>query len=189
MDKEDFYSGWGMVRAIPGPVFSVATYMGGIAMKDRGVAQQIMGCFIGATGIFLPSALAGAFFLSDLEQPEKICDRLSAHWKGSMRWSSGSSSLRPVYDEGPWQDGWKDIGINLAVIGATWALLSFYPAAFAGDCADLACGWALADDGVAATSRALMVAVFGCHHHGRPGSAPAGSRLPLPLFTAFPLPG
>src|SRR5262249_34208954 len=62
MNKEDFYSGWGMVRAIPGPVFSVATYMGGVAMKDKGVAFQILGCFIGATGIFLPSALLVLFF-------------------------------------------------------------------------------------------------------------------------------
>ena len=60
--KADFYSGAGMVRAIPGPVFSVATYMGGIAMKDRGTSWQILGCFIAATGIFLPSALLVLFF-------------------------------------------------------------------------------------------------------------------------------
>ena len=62
ISKEDFYSGAGMVRAIPGPVFSVAAFMGGIALKDKGPAMQALGCFIAATGIFLPSALLVLFF-------------------------------------------------------------------------------------------------------------------------------
>ncbi len=36
INKEDFYTGAGFVRAIPGPVFSVSSYMGGIAMRDMG---------------------------------------------------------------------------------------------------------------------------------------------------------
>ncbi|HEX3767734.1 MAG TPA: chromate transporter, partial [Puia sp.] len=57
INKEDFYTGAGFVRAIPGPVFSVSSYMGGIAMKDLGVSMQVLGCFVGSIAIFLPSAL------------------------------------------------------------------------------------------------------------------------------------
>jgi len=62
IDKDDFYAGAGFVRAIPGPVFSVSSYMGGIAMKDLGFSMQVMGCVIGSVAIFLPSALLVLFF-------------------------------------------------------------------------------------------------------------------------------
>ncbi|HEY8734407.1 MAG TPA: chromate transporter [Puia sp.] len=62
INKEDFYTGAGFVRAIPGPVFSVSSYMGGIAMKDLGFFMQVTGCVIGSVAIFLPSALLVLFF-------------------------------------------------------------------------------------------------------------------------------
>ncbi|MBS1918052.1 MAG: chromate efflux transporter [Bacteroidetes bacterium] len=62
IDKDDFYTGAGMVRGIPGPVFSVASFMGGIAMKDYGKTMQGIGCVIASLGIFLPSALLVLFF-------------------------------------------------------------------------------------------------------------------------------
>jgi chromate transporter len=62
INKEDFYTGAGFVRAIPGPVFSVSSYMGGIAMKDLGFSMQVTGCIVGSIAIFLPSALLVLFF-------------------------------------------------------------------------------------------------------------------------------
>lgn len=64
MSKEDFLTGSGIVRAIPGPVFSIGSYVGGMVLKDKGPqpAMQLMGCIIGAVAIFLPSALLVLFF-------------------------------------------------------------------------------------------------------------------------------
>ncbi|CAN5654260.1 chromate transporter [soil metagenome] len=64
MSKEDFLTGSGMVRAIPGPVFSIGSYVGGMALRDKTPqpAMQLMGCIIGAVAIFLPSALLVLFF-------------------------------------------------------------------------------------------------------------------------------
>lgn len=62
IDRDDFYTGAGMVRAIPGPVFSIASFMGGMAMNDRDAAWQALGCLIGTIAIFLPSALLVLFF-------------------------------------------------------------------------------------------------------------------------------
>jgi chromate transporter len=62
VSKDDFYTGAGIVRAIPGPVFSVASFMGGTLMKDGGALMQIFGCLIGSVAIFLPSALLVLFF-------------------------------------------------------------------------------------------------------------------------------
>jgi len=62
IERNDFYTGAGVVRAIPGPVFSIAAFTGGLAMKDKGPAFQALGCIIGAFAIFLPSALLVLFF-------------------------------------------------------------------------------------------------------------------------------
>ncbi len=68
IDKDDMYTGMGIVRAMPGPVFSIASFAGGMALKDEGEssqqrgAMQLFGCIIGTVAIFLPSALLVLFF-------------------------------------------------------------------------------------------------------------------------------
>jgi chromate transporter len=66
--ETDMYNGMGIVRAIPGPVFSIASFTGGLALKDMGSTKfeknmmQLFGCLIGMIAIFLPSALLILFF-------------------------------------------------------------------------------------------------------------------------------
>jgi chromate transporter len=62
LDQDQFLTGAGVVRAIPGPVFSISSYVGGLVMKGSGTSMQILGCIIGTIGIFLPSALLVLFF-------------------------------------------------------------------------------------------------------------------------------
>lgn len=62
IQREELLTGAGVVRAIPGPVFSIASFTGGIALKDEGNKMQAIGCIIGTVGIFLPSALLVLFF-------------------------------------------------------------------------------------------------------------------------------
>jgi len=62
VDKEEMYTAMGIVRAVPGPVFSIASFSGGMALKDMGTEMQVVGCLIGMVGIFLPSALLVLFF-------------------------------------------------------------------------------------------------------------------------------
>jgi chromate transporter len=68
IDKDDMYTGMGIVRALPGPVFSIASFTGGMALKDYGKTpeerslMQVVGCLIGTIAIFLPSALLVLFF-------------------------------------------------------------------------------------------------------------------------------
>lgn len=62
VEREELLTGAGMVRAIPGPVFSIASFMGGIALKKEGPRVQLLGCIIGSIAIFLPSALLVLFF-------------------------------------------------------------------------------------------------------------------------------
>lgn len=62
IDERDMYTAMGIVRALPGPVFSIASFTGGTALKDMGKEMQVLGCLIGTVAIFLPSALLVLFF-------------------------------------------------------------------------------------------------------------------------------
>jgi chromate transporter len=64
VEKDDMYTGMGIVRAMPGPVFAIASFTGGMAMKEMSPrpAMQVLGCLIGTIAIFLPSALLVLFF-------------------------------------------------------------------------------------------------------------------------------
>ena len=66
LTKEQYLTGWGLVRAIPGPVFSVASYTGGMVLKDSGKYMQLLGCIIGCVGIFLTERLTCFIFLSGM---------------------------------------------------------------------------------------------------------------------------
>jgi chromate transporter len=62
ISNADMMVGFGMIRAIPGPVFSVGSYVGGMAMKGKGKWNQFYGCIIGSVALFLPGILLLFFF-------------------------------------------------------------------------------------------------------------------------------
>lgn len=72
VEREELLTGAGMVRAIPGPVFSIASFMGGIALKKEGPRVQLLGCIIGSVAIFLPSALLVLFFFPVWQKLKKF---------------------------------------------------------------------------------------------------------------------
>lgn len=62
MSAEDLLTGFGVVQAVPGPVFSICTFAGGLALGGWGTCWQIAGCFIATIAVFLPSTLMLFFF-------------------------------------------------------------------------------------------------------------------------------
>jgi chromate transporter len=62
LSAENFLTGAGMVQAFPGPIFSIAAFMGGMILRDMGPLYQLLGCMIGTVAIFLPSLLLVLFF-------------------------------------------------------------------------------------------------------------------------------
>jgi chromate transporter len=62
LDRNVFLTGAGFVRAIPGPSFTIASFVGGTSMANRSTGFQILGCLIGTIGVFLPSFLLILFF-------------------------------------------------------------------------------------------------------------------------------
>lgn len=125
IDRNDFYIGAGIVRAIPGPVFSVAAYTGGLALKNKGPSWQIAGCFIGMIAIFLPSALLVLFFFPVWHNLKKYAvvyralEGINAVVVGIMV-ASTFYMMRDIS-----LTEFRTISVmNIAVILATWIILS-----------------------------------------------------------------
>lgn len=126
MTKEEFLTGSGMVRAIPGPVFSVATYTGGMVMKGRGVGIHLLGCLIGMVGIFLPSALLVLFFYPVWHNLKKYVvmyralEGINAVVVGIM-WAASVYLLKDISITGLQTVSF----LNIGVIVGTFLLLTF----------------------------------------------------------------
>jgi chromate transporter len=126
IDRESFYTGAGVVRAIPGPVFSIASFMGGIAMSDRGTTWQVMGCIIGSIAIFLPSVLLVLFFFPIWTNLKKYAivfralEGINATVVGFLI-ASTLYMLKDITASEWTEHGW----MNVVVIGGTWLMLAY----------------------------------------------------------------
>jgi chromate transporter len=123
--REEFYTGAGVVRAIPGPVFSIASFTGGMALRDQGAGWQIAGCIIASIAIFMPSALLVIFFFPIWNNLKKYAvvfralEGINAVVVGIMI----ASTLYMMKDISLTE--FKTVSIlNLGVIIGTWILLS-----------------------------------------------------------------
>ncbi|WP_420580047.1 chromate efflux transporter [Reichenbachiella sp.] len=72
LTSEEFLSGFALVQAVPGPVFSFASYVGSISMKEYGIFGQMMGGFMAALGIFLPGTFLIFFVIRFWEELKKF---------------------------------------------------------------------------------------------------------------------
>jgi chromate transporter len=128
MEKEDFLTGYGMVRAIPGPVFSIGAFTGGMLVRsENNNFTQLLGCVLGAIAIFLPSALLVLFFFPIWNNLKKyvviyrslegINAAVVGIMFGAFFYLLKDFCLTNILDNKI--DGW----ISLAVIGCTFSLL------------------------------------------------------------------
>jgi chromate transporter len=126
MTKEEYLTGWGLVRAIPGPTFSVASYTGGMVMRSEGKFMQLIGCIIGCIGIFLPSALLVLFFYPVWHNLKKYVvvfralEGINAVVVGIM-WAASLYLLKDISIT-----DFKTVSfVNIIVITGTFLLLNF----------------------------------------------------------------
>jgi len=62
LSANQLLTGFGMVQAVPGPVFAVCSFVGGTAMSPYGAMWQVVGCIVATIAVFLPSTLLLFFF-------------------------------------------------------------------------------------------------------------------------------
>lgn len=124
--KEDMMTGIGMVKAVPGPVFSIASFTGGMALEDYGPTMKVVGCVIGSIAIFLPSALLVLFFFpiwNNLKRYAVIyrsLEGINAAVVGIL-----IASTLFIAKDISFIDGRTISLINIVIIAATFVLLQF----------------------------------------------------------------
>ncbi len=120
-------TGFGMVQAVPGPVFSICSFAGGVAMSQYGGMWQVLGCLIATIAVFLPSTLL-LFFLFPIYENLKhhviifrALEGFNAAVVGII-WASGIILFQSIaFDPQTLEFEWS----NLVVVIITYCLL-FY---------------------------------------------------------------
>ncbi len=126
INRDDLLTGAGIVRAIPGPVFSIGSYVGGIALKDGGRKFQALGCVIGSIAIFLPSALLVLFFFPVWQYLKRYVivyrslEGINAVVVGLM-WAASLYLLKDISI----LSFRYDALLNISIIAATFCILQF----------------------------------------------------------------
>jgi chromate transporter len=120
LTAEEFLSGFALVQAVPGPVFSFSSFIGSLAMREHGVWGQLLGSLVATVGIFLPGTFLIFFvirFWDDLKKYRVVrasLEGISAVSSG-MVVAAAIMLYRPI-DNTP---------LNFGIVVATFALLLF----------------------------------------------------------------
>jgi chromate transporter len=88
LTSEEFLTGYAMVQAVPGPVFSFSAYIGALSMRHTGIGGEILGAFVASLGIFLPGTFL-IFFLLRFWDSLKKYRVIKASLEGILAASSG----------------------------------------------------------------------------------------------------
>ena len=88
LTSEEFLTGYAVVQAVPGPVFSFSAYIGSLSMRHAGIGGEILGAFVASLGIFLPGTFL-IFFLLRFWDSLKKYRVIKASLEGILAASSG----------------------------------------------------------------------------------------------------
>jgi chromate transporter len=88
LSSSEFFSGYSLAQAVPGPVFSFCSYIGALTFRDHGVIAQVIGGFVSAAGIFLPGTFL-IFFVIRFWSSLKRYRMVKASLEGINAVSSG----------------------------------------------------------------------------------------------------
>ena len=122
LSAENFLTGAGMVQAFPGPIFSIAAFVGGMVLRHMGPQYQLLGCIIGTIAIFLPSLLLVLFFypiwntLKNYVVVYRAIEGINAVVVGIM-WAASVVLFIAISQPFEW--------INLLAVLITFSLLAF----------------------------------------------------------------
>lgn len=117
MTQNEFLSGMALTQLVPGPVFSIATYVGSIVMQQYGVGGQIIGGVMATAGIFLPGVFL-IFFAYRIWNQLKQFRGVRASLEGIHATSSGLTIAAAINMIIPLiqQDKWSPLIILLTLI-------------------------------------------------------------------------
>ena len=120
LTREEFLSGLGLVQAVPGPVFSFASYIGALTVRQDGVNAQLLGSAVATAGIFLPGTFL-IFFVYRFWDQLKRYRVVRASLEGVNAASTGLTAAAAIALFEPMLPHWPSV----VVVVATVAVLLF----------------------------------------------------------------
>ncbi len=120
LSSEEFLSGYAMMQALPGPVFSFSSFIGALASREGGTFMQIVGALVAAAGIFLPGTFL-IFFIIRFWDSLKRYRIVRASLEGVNAASSGMVIAAALLLFQPLDTNALNIGVTIG----TMALLLF----------------------------------------------------------------
>lgn len=115
LTREEFLSGLGLVQAMPGPVFSFASYIGVLSMRDAGMQGQLWGSVVSTAGIFLPGTFL-IFFVYRFWEQLKRYRVVRASLEGVNAASTGLTAAAAAALFEPMAPHWSLVVVVLATI-------------------------------------------------------------------------
>lgn len=71
LSSEEFLTGYGISQGLPGPTFSISSYVGALSMREYGISGLLTGGLVAAAGIFLPGTFLIFFVIRFWDQLKK----------------------------------------------------------------------------------------------------------------------
>ncbi len=130
ISSQQLLTGYGMVQAVPGPVFSICSYVGGLVMSPQGKLWQAIGCITATIAVFLPNTLLLFFFYPIYENLKhhviifRALEGINAAIVGII-WASGIVLFRSISFDEHNIFQWDNVWSNLVVVIITFSLLHF----------------------------------------------------------------
>lgn len=88
LSGDEFLTGYAMLQSLPGPVFTFASYVGALSLREFGLMGQILGGVIGSLGVFLPGTIL-IFFIAPIWQHIKQYRVVKASFEGINAGNAG----------------------------------------------------------------------------------------------------
>ncbi|NDK57736.1 chromate efflux transporter [Pontibacter fetidus] len=117
---DEFLSGYAIAQALPGPTFSITSFVGNLAMRQHGIAGQMLGSFVATVGIFLPGTFL-IFFVIRFWEGLKKYRVVRASLEGISAVSSGMVIAAAIMLYHPIDNTL----LNFSIVLATFGLLMF----------------------------------------------------------------
>ncbi|WP_020600729.1 chromate efflux transporter [Spirosoma panaciterrae] len=115
LTHEEFLSGLGLVQAMPGPVFSFASYIGALSMRGAGWHGQLWGSLVSTAGIFLPGTFL-IFFVYRFWEQLKRYRVVRASLAGINAASTGLTAAAAIALFEPMAPHWPSVGVVMLTI-------------------------------------------------------------------------
>jgi chromate transporter len=120
LSGEEFLSGYAIAQALPGPTFSFCSFVGNLAMRQFGIAGQLLGSFVATLGIFLPGTFLIFFVIRFWDELKKY-RVVRASLEGISAVSSGMVVAAAIQLYHPIENTL----LNFGIVVATFCLLLF----------------------------------------------------------------